>query len=267
MFFTFWTNSEGLATAEQISRQIGPTIEDWSAQFPDFVVFTDEDVSRILRRRGRSEFELYHKVKFPACKADVARLLLLLEYGGLYIDAHVGTGQAHCLTRVLEKLANYELILFDLTWKHSYLADLWIMNTVLAARRAASVVDLLVDSCFKNLEMQYRKESTNPEYVPFNIYTLTGAADIQRNLLNLQSTPILIKDEFKSRVHVERLLEGVGQPFALYKHYHYRVPGLHWSERQKIERLFWAGGQGPASLVIGGSTRHPCTIKTNMAPE
>lgn len=238
MIFTFWTSADPDAAAENTGGEIDGAVKDWSSAFPEFRVFNDDEVARLLQSRDAELLAVYNAIRIPACRSDLARLVLLYEYGGLYIDAHVGTGDSQVLASVLEKLSTFELIIFDKTWEHKKADDIHIINTMICARRRSEVINTLIESAFANLIGHRAIERSTPEYVPYNIFVLTGAADITDRIFDQSALPRVMRSEFAEKVHVERLVDRDRLPFFPYKHYAYRQPGSHWSERQKVERLF-----------------------------
>jgi hypothetical protein len=238
MIFTYWTGVEPDGKAGDTPPAIAEAVQDWRAVFPEFHIFKDRDVRRLLARRGAEQLDLFDAITIPACRADLARLLLLHEFGGLYVDAHVGTGDLAALAGVLERLSQTELVLFDKTWMHKHPGDIHIMNTVMCARRQAPAVEIMIESALRNLARQHSEEKSANGYVSYNIFVLTGAWDIQVQLFDLGINPIMLRSEFRERVWLERLTGDDRQPVQIYKYYAYRRPGLHWSERQKTERLF-----------------------------
>jgi hypothetical protein len=238
MIFTFWTSGVGNADPEAVPSAVDAALKDWSSAFPEFRLFGERDIAPLLQRRGDEYLRIFNRIRIPACRSDVARLLLLHEHGGLYIDAHVGSGNFTTLAGVLEKLSGFELILFDKTWEHKHPNDIYVVNTFMCARRRSGVVEMLLDGALENLMNHHTAEIATSAYVPYNIYTLTGAWDIGNRILDRRAVPIAMKREFADKVHIEPLERGHRLPFRPYTHYGYREPGLHWSERQKTERLF-----------------------------
>ena len=41
--------------------------------------------------------EVYQRIRIPACKSDIARLVALYEWGGLYVDCHCGIRDAELI--------------------------------------------------------------------------------------------------------------------------------------------------------------------------
>ncbi len=199
-------------------------------------MFGDADVLPLIK----SEFlrDLYLQIRIPACKSDIARLLLLQAHGGLYVDSHVGPGNGDRLVETLIALANFEVILFEKKWERKELGDLQLMNGAMAARRNTPVLDLLIDSAFNNLDNQRKAERETPGYVPYNIFVLTGAWDISLRIFDRSIKPYKIRPRFFDIVFLHEMNEHIDPGFRLYEFYGYRKPGDHWSERQSSERLF-----------------------------
>ena len=228
MLFTYWTGSAPIN--ESIALP-------WRSRFPRFRIFQDEDVLPLLdsdddRRRFLS-------ITIPACKSDVARLCLLREYGGFYFDAHVEPTNADILCQLLDLLSHYELVIFDKTWEHTSDNDVHVMNSVLGARRQSGPIDLLVKSALKNLSNHFSKEAETSDYVPYNIYILTGPWDLALNLVDRPAdNKPQIKEALQKQVYLFPMRREEDYGFRLYANYTYRQPNTHWSERQKHERLF-----------------------------
>lgn len=223
MLFTFWA---GAASVQPES------VGAWRERYPDFAVFNDEDVAPLLDTDEQRE--IYQKIRIPACRSDVARLVLLREHGGLYLDAHMGPSSGDRLAETLSDLARYDLILFSWGWKSQFN----FMNGVLAARRRAPVLDLLITKAFDNLVAHKRCEDATSEYIKYNIFNLTGTwVMVQCMFQNIGGTWDR-KPEYKEKVRFHVMETGSSPGFQIYKFYGYRKPGEHWSERQLSERLF-----------------------------
>jgi len=235
MIFTFWVHD----TAEDGEAEDAPQgVAAWRENHPGMSLYSDADVLPILDGFGPTWVDLYRRIRIPACKSDLARLLLLFRFGGLYVDSHTGPGNAHHLVKVFAGLATHEVVLFDKMWEHKHMNDIYIMNSVMCARQWSPVIKLLIDSALDNLQEHERKEHEAEGYVPYNIFVLTGAWDIRRNFFEMRNRKHVVKPAFADRVHLVGLERDEDPGFVLYKYYAYRKEGRHWSERQASERLF-----------------------------
>lgn len=224
MIFTFWTGSSIPNDATSIGA--------WRERYPRFAVFQDADVLPLLP--SDQVRDLYNRIKIPSCKSDLARLVLLKEHGGLYIDAHSGPSNGDNLARTIAYLARYEFIIFRWLW----LGGFTFGNGYIAARRGTPILDLLVDRAIKNLLQQKKKEDEANEYVPYQIAVLTGTQVILGTIFEPCDGSWAIRQQYKDKVLFYEMTGPDTPGFHVANFYNYRKPGSHWSERQKVERLF-----------------------------
>ncbi len=226
MMFTYWNNPE---------LTVPPSLPIWQDRFPAFKVLGDEDVLPLLTSDQLRK--LYIKISLPACKSDIARLVLLQKYGGLYIDAHAAPMNGDKLAETLDILSRYELVLFSKAWQAKAENDFNLMNTAIAARRGAPSINHLLSTAFANLFRQYRLEQENG-YVPYHLFNLTGTmVMIDCFFLNTKNGYV-IRPELEDMIHLYKMTGPSAPGFELYKFYNYRKLGQHWSERQTRECLF-----------------------------
>jgi mannosyltransferase OCH1-like enzyme len=228
MLFTFWTGSV-LAEPE--------SVQAWRERFPDFALFRDADVLPLLDN-GRHR-ELYNRIRIPACKADIARMIMLREHGGAYVDSHTGPGDGDALAATLEELARYDMILYGKGWEGAFN----FMNSVLVARRRAPILDMIIENAFKNLIDHERREASAQGHVPYHVLDLTGTTVMLECIFDKQARNAWkldwdMKPELKAKINFRYMPTENSCGFHIYQYYGYRKPGEHWSERQRYERLF-----------------------------
>lgn len=235
MIFTYWINSE-------ISDS--PSAGAWKKLYPGFRVFNDEDVVGLLP----SEFvPIYSAIRLPSAKSDLARLMLLRRYGGLYVDAHFGPTAPENLTVTVEKLSEYNMILFGKGWAMHTDTDFDLMNGVLAARRGSHELDVVIEIIISNISEQWNRELSTIDYIPYDLFFLTGTYTLIQSFFD-QSTPRpSISSKFAETVHVHYMKDNISSGFEIAAFYNYRKPGEHWSERQKKERFFSEISNKPTS--------------------
>src|SRR5450759_451634 len=103
--FSYWTGNDHTVHNDLIN--------EWRAEFPQFKIFADAEVRPLIERYFPDRIELYDKICIPAAKSDIARLLLLYEFGGLYIDCHCGISNANGVRTLLSWLSEYDAIFVD----------------------------------------------------------------------------------------------------------------------------------------------------------
>lgn len=227
MFFTYWENE---TTAEP------PSAEAWRAHYPGFIVFSDKDVLPLLGTVERRE--LYEQIVLPACKSDIARLLLLREHGGLYVDAHAGPTDGARLAETMDALSKFEMILFCRAYEKKTPEELHLMNGAIAARAGTVFLDMMIDTAFEHLFQHIAAERATADYVHYTLWGLAGTWIMLKNFFDMNVNPYALRPEFASRILVRHIEDPPSAGFQVYLYYGYRGPGQHWSERQKTERLF-----------------------------
>jgi hypothetical protein len=225
--FTYWHNSDHNLNAflnDWLNNQLSPSILN------DFIV------KDIINKKFPKYLKLYENITIPACKSDVARLIILFQYGGIYLDAHSGSNSMSELLKIYQKLDYFSTIVF--TTKKNDKDQLF--NGALIARPESKIILKFIEQCFDNLLVHYRKECSTDNYVPYNLAALTGAWVLRTQIFSLSSANFILNTDLTGEVFVVDLStypQG-DLPFLFYKHYKYREPGNHWSERQTLQKLY-----------------------------
>ncbi|MBV9829229.1 MAG: FkbM family methyltransferase [Alphaproteobacteria bacterium] len=260
MIFTYWEGAN-------ISPEHLPCVAGWRLRFPSFKVFGPSDVSPLVERHFPEYTNIYSRIRLAACRSDLARLLLLYEYGGLYVDAHVGPSDPYRLAEIFGQLTTHELVIFEKPWERADANDIALINGVLAARQGSEILFRIAKLAFARLADHWEAEKQTAGYVPYNVQAMTGAWVIGIWLLDRATRPVTIRLDYKSRVYLHLLsrdarVDGI----HLYRYYQYRQPGKHWSERQKSEPLFQRiakDQQGPPETVNSRLTKRDAVLSAD----
>lgn len=226
MLFMYWTGSE---------VAVPPAAAAWRKIYPDFRVFTDDDVVPLL---PAAVAPLYRLIRLPSAKSDLARLLLLREHGGLYLDGHIGPTAPADLLATVERISEYNLILFGKGWAMTKPTDFDLMNGVVAARRGAPELDLAIELIVRNVAEQFGKEEATAAYVPYNLFFLTGTYIFLQAFFDLGGAKPMLRKEHEDSIFLHFMRDNLRSGFEIAAFYNYRKPGGHWSERQNQERFF-----------------------------
>jgi len=175
-------------------------------------------------------------IRLPAARADIARLLLLYEIGGLYVDCHIGIRDANEIRALLAKLDEVDLIFFDkeLSRKPRHADEHFLINGIILSRPKVALLHAICRQAFANLDWHRREEGRCGRY-PYNIHALTGPQLVTAMVLQPGSCNRDIRSDLDGRIMI---IAGERAPFERGRHKNYGGPGLHWSERQKVEPLF-----------------------------
>jgi hypothetical protein len=224
--FTYWNTTD--------LQAISGFIANWSAQIPGFQVVTDDFVELTISKHRPDFLPYYEAIRIPACRADIARLFVLLERGGIYVDAHCGMNTDAFHAMLGGAAIHGRLTLLNRVWGTDRPLDhLWPLNSFLAAAPGNPMIARLIERAIKNL-LNHHAAETVGDFVAYNIWSLTGPGLYGTELL----TPDLkqIKAEYSGQLKL--IDEGSDAPVTRYMFYEYRKPEMHWSERQQREFLF-----------------------------
>ena len=212
-------------------------LSGWVETRADFRVYGDEDVVPLLSRRCHDAAALFEEIRIPACKADVARLVLLHAFGGLYVDAHCAPGPPAALAELLTVIPTTELTLFDECAQDPRFSGTGLLNSIIGATAGSTILDGLIDTALANLRHHRDLERTG-QPVRYNIYKLTGPWIIWHRLFQRDGERGVLKPQYRQLVTVRAYADTPDQPVLTYRHNGYRQPENHWSRRQRSEALF-----------------------------
>jgi mannosyltransferase OCH1-like enzyme len=231
--FAYWEDADHAA--------IATTIEEWRSHFPQFRVLGDRDIAPIIGRYFPQYFESYRAIRIPAAKADVARLLALYEWGGLYVDCHCGIKDVDALRQLIGELSELEAIFVDrsLTQTPRAPEEHFLISAILLARSRSPLFLMIAREALANLHRQ-RQIEQEKGFISYHISWLSGPRLINAVVLQPGTRNHEIRSDLAGRVLV---LPEETAPVERYRHRGYRAPARHWMQRQKTELLFT--DQGP----------------------
>jgi mannosyltransferase OCH1-like enzyme len=237
MIFGFWTDGTTPTSADTVPRTAEAA---WQAAWPGYRVWRDPDVRPLLARWGDDAVALYDAIRIPACRSDVARLVLLHQHGGLYVDLHAAPGDPARLRTVIDRLVTAELVIFDESADRENDRHTWLMNGALAARPGSPALAAILRVALNQLRAHRAEERRAYDtHVAYSIFDLTGPAVIWHELFDRVPNGGALKPTYCDRVAIWPVdAAAPDQPLYFHRHAGFRPMMRHWSERQKIEPLF-----------------------------
>jgi hypothetical protein len=217
---------------------IKPFVDGWRSHFPNFTILGDPDIEPLIEELFPEHLEMFRRIRIPTAKSDIALLLALYKFGGLYVDCHCGIRDASAIRQILPCTDLWEIILYDKSriTEVRPATKIHPLNSVLFARQHSPIILESVANGFRKLAAHSLAEKERG-FRFYQIWSLTGPGNLAETLLIDADAPISqIKPNYAARVRF--LPEGEGEPIGCYMHNSYRVPHMHWSERQKSELLF-----------------------------
>jgi len=209
---------------------------EWRSEFSQFRLFGDDDAIPLIKRHFPEHVELYKAIRIPAAKADIARLLLLYEFGGLYVDCHCGIRDADGIRRLILSLDQMELIFVDrrLSQQTRPADEHFFLNSIIFSRPGSDLIFTICRQALANLAA-HREEERKSGKVPYRIGRLSGPGLVTAMALQPGSGNRYVKRGYERRIMIVR--EEIA-PIVRDRHRTYGGPGQHWSERQAVELLF-----------------------------
>ncbi len=159
---------------------------------------------------------------------------MLYQQGGLYVDAHSGAPDVKAIAGLFGTLAERDFS--HGIWSSPADPVIRVANGVMLARRGSDIVAGVLSTLMGNVRWQLVLQERG-DGAHYNIAALTGGWAIRMYLFRHDIQDLQPHAHLRDRI-ATLLMGKDGAPFKFYRHYGYRKPGAHWSERQAIEPLF-----------------------------
>jgi len=216
--------------------------DHWKSIFTNFKIYTDEEVVEMLYNRFPRYVKYYKNINIPAAKSDIARLVILYEKGGLYIDCHCGCKNYEGLVSLLGELSVCSVSLVDNAMRGSNRppGSLRIINSVIFSKANQRFILLALIRALRNIRSQWNKQKCGDSF-GYNIWSLTGPLLYHMLICDdfrLDSFSGFSYENIRNKFKDIVIMEEASLPISRNCFHGYREPGQHWSERQKIEPLF-----------------------------
>jgi mannosyltransferase OCH1-like enzyme len=228
MIFAYWHDTDHSPLRSFISH--------WQAYFPEFRVIGDYEVEPLINKYFPEFLEKYRAISLPTCRANLARMLMLYEVGGLYVDCHCGIVDPVRVQALLDSATESTFTLFDKDLADGRPADqLWPLYSILVCRAGCPIVLDIAAAAIRNLSEHWRREASE-DFSPYNIWEMCGTGLVADVILDRAAQPA--RPRSYPGWQIRLLPETHAAPIRRYMFYSYRRPGMHWSERQDRERLY-----------------------------
>ena len=231
-------------------------IQGWSTYNPDLNIelINDNDVIPVLSQEYPELCKLYVQIAIPSCKSDIARVLWLYKYGGLYLDVHTA-----CKRNINQLLRTADLYDLLIPFHPEHLEDHEafthpLRSGILFAKKGARFLQELLADIEKNLtELKQLQDSS--QWYDYNISAVTGPRLIARKLRresdDIASYPTAHCDKCAKLAgqlnHYNARLVDLEEYVAWHKFSSYRMQGNrylnhHWTVLQTQIKLFLENG-------------------------
>jgi len=228
--FAYWDNPD--------QSILAPFTEHWRAHFPNFHIYGDDAVLPLLAQYHSNLPFLYRKLAFGAAKSDIARMALLLKYGGLYTDAHFGITDAARFNELGSLLKQFEVVFVWRTYgtqSDRPRGQITPINGLVLARPGSTLIRDIIVRAAHALENHWELSKKQTILFPYSVWHLIGSGNIEHVLLEPETGNTRVRSIYENRV---TFVYEDGAPFQRNFFSAYRKPGAHWSQRQNVEPLF-----------------------------
>ena len=220
--FMYWTGSS-------IPDEIKQNIVNFKNVNKDFNVkiINDSDFLELATIDFPKLINLFNKINIPTCKSDIARLLFLYYYGGIYIDCNTVPNKNFEDFYELNK--HHDFIL-----SFNYINDDYSTRILFSKPKSLILKDILINITTK-LESHYINEKNFTGHVEYSILLLTGTGPFydvlgrnnSKQLFNIYNIGL-----FDDNSDIVRHYQ------CNMNHHHLENFHKHWSNLQKTEKLF-----------------------------
>jgi mannosyltransferase OCH1-like enzyme len=225
---------------EEIPTDIIKNVKKWKTINPNFTVklINSDYIENILKEQFPKLLELFKKITISACKADIARAVVLYNEGGIYVDSC--TIPLKSIELFYESNKNSDFIL-------SYNYNNNDFSTqVLFGRKKSEILEKIIKLMEHDLENLYKQECETKLHVEYNILILTGIFPYMRILnYDLGQPRDINKKEYIDNLKKYNISffsttdESIRHYGCNINHHHNKNFHLHWSNLQKRQKLFF----------------------------
>ena len=216
---------------------------EWRSAFPNFKIFGDSDIIPLIAEVQPDFIETYRRIRLASAKSDIARLLVLYRFGGLYVDCHTGVVSREGILALFDRLNKFDHIFVNRSLQYSrgqleilprQLDEYRLISAMIMSRPGGPHFLQMARQAMANLTWKRQVEARDG-FAPYSLWFLCGPHLVQSMTIQPGSCNREVRRDLAHRVEIIREEEF---PVVRNRYGSYRAPGNHWSEREKTELLF-----------------------------
>jgi mannosyltransferase OCH1-like enzyme len=234
--FSYWDNAD--------RHQLHKFSEAWARILPNHRIIGPEDAAGLIASYfGDSPryLDAFVSMRIPAARSDIARYLALYRFGGLYMDVHFGYHDPSAVQGFLASTAAYDATLINVVASMSprMATQIRVINGLIVCKPEHPLLLAAAKTALENVSLKKEQEK-KAGYEPYNIFSMTGPGLLNEIFFTDAFRQGSVKiPQLKAGARATRIENEENVPIRrnLFKA-SYSLPGTHWSERQRRERLF-----------------------------
>jgi hypothetical protein len=192
---------------------------------------------------------LFNKVTIAALKADIVRMIILHEEGGMWIDSNTTLIDNNSIGKLFDKYKEFDFVITILS-NDNY--DL--KTSALLSKPKSKIVYEIIQKMTEKLLNHYKLEKKTKEYIPYNFFLFVAPVvcyelleykydnEFRNYVKNKLCNNNLLTLDLPKFSHYNCGLMDISKYLKFYgtnmKHHHGTNFHLHWSNLQKTQKLF-----------------------------
>jgi hypothetical protein len=214
-------------------------------------LYNDNDIIHLFSDEYPDIINLYKKITIYAAKSDLARIMLLIKYGGIFLDtcsspdAFIKTPNTITSLEDIYTNNNFDVYL-DRGENESGNYNI-SLGCIISIPECKLLKDYL-NKIYNNLNEHYIKEQSTQDYIPYNIYVMLGIVEIIKLLdytfdNNYRKDKLNLYSDLNESFTKYNVCLFNGAKYITYwgkcmNHRHYENMDKHWSRLQAHTKLF-----------------------------
>ena len=244
--FFYWDSLE-------IPKEVLKNVKNYKKKNKKFNVkiLNDEDINK-YKNEFSELIELFHLSTIAALKADIIRLIFLYKEGGIWIDTNTTLTNDDGIKILYDRYKHFDFVITIMPYENNDLKTSALISKI----NSKLVYDTIIKMT-ENLKKHYEIEKKSNVYIPYNFFLWVAPVvfyelleynyniefrekikaefikDNNDNIITLKSKKF--KEYNCGLMDVKNLLHFYGCNMT---HHHWINSHKHWTNLQKIQKLF-----------------------------
>jgi hypothetical protein len=196
--------------------------------------------------------KLFHSATISALKADIIRILVLYNEGGIWIDANTTLKNKNAIDILFERYKDFDFVITFFPYSRNDLS-----SSALISKHKSKLAFYTLCKIEENLLKHFQLESKTKNYIDYNLFRFVAPVvwfdlldykwddefrkTTDSNFVKDNENNVLTLNSYKFKFYNCGLMDST-KLLKFYgcnmEHHHGKNFHKHWSEVQKTQRLF-----------------------------